>query len=162
MYVLISAMCSDGPNGNIAVDDITLRFGACIETTTVSADVDVTTASDDHDDYEVGDVVFSCDFDNSVRNGGSFTGCPGIDHSEISQVQFLLASASDSADTGPTADHTGDGGTYHNGSGSSGEKNRCVVMFWTHTGDTRQIFKNTVFSKKKLINKKNIKSKQKL
>ena len=45
---MITALVGFGPNGNIAIDDITLRFGACIETTTVSDDDDddVTTAAD--------------------------------------------------------------------------------------------------------------------
>ena len=59
---------------------------------------------------QVGDVVASCDFDNSVVNNGLLVGCDGVGYAEWTIIYFDLASSSDSADTGPAADHTGDGG----------------------------------------------------
>ena len=64
--------------------------------------------------YEVGDVVASCDFDSSESNDGVTTGCDGVVLTEFTNMDFLFASTSDSADTGPSADHTGDGGKCHN------------------------------------------------
>ena len=59
-------------------------------------------------------MVASCDFDSSANDDGLTTGCPGVDVSMYADFDFAFASASDSADTGPTADHTGDGGKCHN------------------------------------------------
>ena len=58
-YIMIMAAIGGGPNCNIAVDDITLRYGACIETTTVSDDddVDVAAAADDDSDDDANDDV---------------------------------------------------------------------------------------------------------
>ena len=110
---MILAHVGDGDNGNIAVDDITLTFGECTDVTTVSDDDgDVTTASDDDDDGR--EVVVRCDFDSSGSNDGVTTGCPGVELSELTNNDFDFASTSDSADTGPSADHTGDGGKLCN------------------------------------------------
>ena len=107
------AAVQQGPNGNIAVDDITLTFGECTDVTTVSDDDgDVTTASDDDDDGR--EVVVSCDFDSSGGDDGVTTGCPGVELSELTNNDFDFASTSDSADTGPSADHTGNGGKSYN------------------------------------------------
>ena len=57
--------------------------------------------------YAVGEVVASCNFDS-----GSSTGCNNIVFDDTSEVRFEFASSSISADTGPTADHTGDNGKY--------------------------------------------------
>ena len=76
--------------------------------------------------YEVGDVVASCDFDNSDDSDGLTTGCDGFDP-EYGNMGFNFASASDSADTGPTADHTGDGGKYYVGSASTYKAKYFVV-----------------------------------
>ena len=60
---------------------------------------------------QVGDVVARCDFDNVVNNDGSLTtGCRDIDFAYYGEARFITDSSSDSADTGPSADHTGDGG----------------------------------------------------
>ena len=133
---MIMASVGNGPFGNIAVDDVTVTFGACPVETTVSDDDDddvttvsdddddVTTASDDDgDDYDVGDVVASCDFDSSVSPpDGLTTGCTGVDLSPLGDTDFWFASGSNSADTGPAADHTGGGGKSNNRSSSRSEK----------------------------------------
>ena len=78
--------------------------------------------------YRVGDVVASCDFDSTSSSyHGLNTGCPGIVFSEFGNADFSVASASDSADTGPAADHTGDGGKYRSRSSRWSLKN-CVVL----------------------------------
>ena len=61
-------------------------------------------------EFEAGDMVAQCDFDNT---DGLITGCPFIDFAQFGEINFDVASASDSADTGPTADHTGNGGKCH-------------------------------------------------
>ena len=67
--------------------------------------------------HQVGDVVASCDFDSSNAPDGMLTDCPGMELSQLGTLDFYFADSSDSADTGPTADHTG-GGKCHNGTGS--------------------------------------------
>ena len=77
----------------------------------------------------MGDVVARCDFDSSNAPDGMLTDCPGMDLAEWGTFDFDFASSSDSVDTGPTADHTGNGGKCHNKSGCWGEKkNYFVVM----------------------------------
>ena len=72
---------------------------------------------------QVGDVVASCDFDNSVVNNGLLVGCDGVGYSPAyGNFYFYLASSSDSADTGPAADHTGNGDEYH-------DELCCVVIY---------------------------------
>ena len=77
--------------------------------------------------YAVGEVVASCNFDS-----GSSTGCNNIVFDENSEPRFEFASASQSADTGPTADHTGDNGKYSNRQCTLGVKKKntgyCVVV----------------------------------
>ena len=74
--------------------------------------------------HRVGDVIASCDFDSGVSPpDGPSTGCPGVDLSQLAGTEFWFASGSNSADTGPAADHTGDGGKSNNRSSSRSEKN---------------------------------------
>ena len=58
----------------------------------------------------VGDVVAICDFESAMSGVGLSTGCPGVEFSQAGDFEFDVASTSSSADTGPTADHTGGGG----------------------------------------------------
>ena len=69
-----------------------------------------------HITAQVGDVVARCDFDNVVSNddGSLLTGCRDIDFAYYGEARFITDSSSDSADTGPSADHTGDGGKLYN------------------------------------------------
>ena len=68
--------------------------------------------------YQVGDVVTRCDFDNAASPDGLTTGCPLIEFSEFGHISFQIGSTSDSDDTGPSADHTGNGGKCYNEIGS--------------------------------------------
>ena len=68
--------------------------------------------------YQVGDVVASCNFDNVLSPDGLLTGCPGIDFAELGEAHFRTDSTSDSLDTGPIADHTGNGGKSSDGTDS--------------------------------------------
>ena len=68
---------------------------------------------------QVGDVVAICDFESAMSGVGLSTGCPGIEFSQAGDFTFDVASASNSPDTGPTADHTSGGGKCHNGSSGS-------------------------------------------
>ena len=77
--------------------------------------------------HQIGDVIASCDFDNSDDSDGLTTGCDGFDP-EYGNMGFNFASASDSADTGPTADHTGDGGKCYVGSASTYKVTHFVVV----------------------------------
>ena len=104
-YISMQAWLGDGPDGEIAIDDLTVTFGECSD--------DVTTVSDDDDD-DGREVVVSCDFDSSGSDDGVTTGCPGVELSELTNNDFDFASTSDSADTGPSADHTGNGGKSYN------------------------------------------------
>ena len=65
----------------------------------------------------VGEVVASCDFDSATSDIGLVTGCWGVYFSELGHFIFSVASTSYTSDTGPSADHTGEGGRCHNGSG---------------------------------------------
>ena len=71
---------------------------------------------------QVGDVVARCDFESTFNPEGLFTGCPGIEFSQAGDTDFDVASSSASADTGPSADHTGGGGKCYNGICSRGKK----------------------------------------
>ena len=75
-------------------------------------------------EYEVGDVVASCDFDNS---DGLNTGCINVGVYEGGETVYHFSSTSDSVDTGPTADHTGNG-RYCNESGSRSDFRRVMVV----------------------------------
>ena len=72
-------------------------------------------------------MVIFCDFDNAMNGpDGLNSGCPGIEFS-VGNADFDVATTSDSADTGPTADHTGNGGKSSNETGSRCEQQllRC-------------------------------------
>ena len=72
-------------------------------------------------------MVIFCDFDNAMNGpDGLNSGCPGIEFS-VGNADFDVATTSDSADTGPTADHTGNGGKSSNETGSRGETTAIAV-----------------------------------
>ena len=63
--------------------------------------------------YEVGDVVANCTFEDS---SGNDTGCENVELWE-STIDFEFADSSESADTGPSGDHTSGDGKCHNTTG---------------------------------------------
>ena len=106
-------------------------------------------------EYEVGDVVASCDFDNS---DGLSTGCINVGVYEGGETVYHFSSTSDSVDTGPTADHTGDGGKYWSESRSRNDfrsdfggvdaiESLKHLVQCTFTYGRYKYFKYTIFSK---------------
>ena len=69
------------------------------------------------------------------------TNWPGIELSQLGTLDFSFASTSDSADTGPTVDHTRDGdGKCYSGSGSLvGGNINYHARVWLYEGVSKKV-----------------------